>query len=186
MAPASYRHHPSAMPTKSGKPARSTNPRASPGPATPARRTTPATPATLATPAAPATPATPATHDDPRFTGVLAAFAADPDLAAVADGYAANQIGGGPRRFGSRALKVDGKIFAMLSHGRFVVKLSAARVDALVAARHGEYFDPGHGRKMKQWLSITSPTLSWIELATEAYATGTAAAATGRRPSRRG
>lgn len=160
------------MPTKSGKPARSSK-RASSRSATPARRTTPATPATLAT------------HDDPRFTGVLAAFAADPELAAVSDGYAANQIGGGPRRFGSRALKVDGKIFAMLSHGRFVVKLSAARVDALVAAQQGEYFDPGHGRKMKQWLSITSPTLSWIELAKEAYATG-ATAVTGRRPNRRG
>jgi len=67
--------------------------------------------------------ARPATHDDPRFTRVLAAFSADPELAAVADDYAATQLAGGRRKFGSRALKVDGKIFAMISHGRFVVKL---------------------------------------------------------------
>jgi hypothetical protein len=32
-------------------------------------------------------------------------------------------------------------------------------------ARH--VFDLGRGRKMKQWLSITSPALSWVELAKE-------------------
>src|SRR4051794_19705086 len=86
----------------------------------------------------------PATHDDPRFTSVLAAFAADPALAAVAEEFAANQMAGGRKKFGSRALKVDGKIFAMISNGRFVVKLPAAQVDAMVAARQGVYFDPGH------------------------------------------
>src|SRR5437868_12271489 len=120
-------------------------------------------------PAKPAVLAEPADHDDPRFRAVLAAFAKDPARAAVAEDFAANQMAGGRRKFGSRALKVDGKIFAMLSHGRFVVKLSAARVDALVAAGDGEYFDPGHGRKMKQWLSITSARPSWIALALEAY-----------------
>jgi hypothetical protein len=114
--------------------------------------------------------AKPATHDDPRFTRVLGAFAAESRLAAVAEEYAANQMAGGRRKFGSRALKVEGKIFAMLSHGQFVVKLPAARVDALVAAGRGVYFDPGHGRKMKQWLAVTSPTLSWTALAKEAFA----------------
>jgi hypothetical protein len=103
---------------------------------------------------------------------VRTAFAAERRFAAIADDYAASQVSGGPRRFGSRALKVDGKIFAMLLHGRFVVKLPAARVDALVAEGHGSYFEPGHGGKMKQWLSITSPTLSWVELAREAHAFG--------------
>jgi hypothetical protein len=134
------------------------------------RRVSPAKPASRARPARRTGTPKPATHDDPRFTRVLAAFAADPELAAVADEYAANQMSGGTRKFGSRALKVDGKIFAMLSHGRFVVKLPAVRVDAMVAARHGSYFDPGHGRKMTQWLSVTSPTLSWVELAKEAHA----------------
>lgn len=101
---------------------------------------------------------------------MLTAFAADPARAAVAEEFAANQMAGGRRRFGSRALKVDGKIFAMISHGRFVVKLPGPRVAALVAAGDGEYFDPGHGRKMKQWLSITSARPSWSALALEAYA----------------
>ena len=113
--------------------------------------------------------AAPADHDDARFRAVLKAFAKHAERAGVAEEFAANQMAGGRRKFGSRALKVDGKIFAMLSHGRFVVKLSPARVDALVAAGDGEYFDPGHGRKMKQWLSITSSRPSWIELAMEAY-----------------
>jgi hypothetical protein len=113
--------------------------------------------------------AAPADHADPRFTAVLAAFASDPERVAVAEEFAANQMAGGRRKFGSRALKVDGKIFAMLSHGRFVVKLPAARVDELVAAGDGEYFDPGHGRKMKQWLSLITARASWIELAMEAY-----------------
>ena len=116
-----------------------------------------------------ATPATPATHDDPRFIAVLKGFARDPALAAVAEEYAANQIAGGKRKFGSRALKVDGKIFAMLSHGRFVVKLPAQQVDAMVAAGDGEYFDPGHGRKMKEWLSLTGSKPSWLALAKQAH-----------------
>src|ERR1700681_3036004 len=54
--------------------------------------------------------------------------------------------------FGSDALQVKGKIFAMLSSQRqFVVKLPRERVDALVAARRGSRFDPGHGRLMKEW-----------------------------------
>lgn len=129
-----------------------------------ARRT--ATPGRTARPAG----AAPATPDDPRFMAVLAAFAADPARAAVAERYAANQIAGGRRKFGSRALQVNDKIFAMLSHGRFVVKLPGPRVTALVAAGDGVPFDPGHGRKMKQWLSITSARVSWIDLAMEAYA----------------
>ena len=134
-------------------------------PARPAKRATATKRATRGATAS----AAPATQDDPRFTGVLAAFAADPALAAVAEEFAANQMVGGRKKFGSRALKVDGKIFAMISHGRFVVKLPAAQVDALVAARKGVYFDPGHGRVMKQWVSITSSEPSWIALAKQAY-----------------
>ncbi|MEO7731784.1 MAG: hypothetical protein ABIY55_12480 [Kofleriaceae bacterium] len=115
-------------------------------------------------------PAALATHDDPRFVRVLIAFGNDPKLASVAEHYAATQMAGGPRRFGSRALKINGKIFAMLSHGRFVVKLPSARVAALVASGAGVHFDPGHGRKMKQWLSLTSAAPSWLSLAREACA----------------
>src|SRR2546421_197363 len=55
------------------------------------------------------------------------------------------------RLFASDGLKVNNKIFAMLVRGSLVVKLPKARVDALVAARQGDRFDPGHGRLMKEW-----------------------------------
>ena len=77
---------------------------------------------------------------------------------------------GGRRGFGSSALKLDGKIFAMMSSkGAFVVKLSRARVDELVAAAVGERFDPGHGRVMKEWLAVRDESRSdWLALAREA------------------
>jgi len=114
--------------------------------------------------------AAPADEDDPRFKRVLAAFAADRKLAPVAEEYAASRMAGGRKNFGARALKVEGKIFAMMSQGRFVVKLPAAKVDTMVAAKQGTYFDPGHGRKMKEWLSVTSAKVSWTALARLAYA----------------
>jgi hypothetical protein len=74
------------------------------------------------------------------------------------------------RRFGSSALKVHDKIFAMLSYqGRFVVKLPRARVDALVAGGAGERFDANRGRPMREWLEVHSESAEeWIELAREA------------------
>ena len=76
----------------------------------------------------------------------------------------------GPQRaFGSTSLKTSGKIFAMLVNGRLVVKLDRRRVDELVAAGSGERFDPGHGRLMKEWLSVESDSDdAWRSLATEA------------------
>jgi hypothetical protein len=79
----------------------------------------------------------------------------------------------GPRRFGSSGqLKVGEKIFAFLSSKRrLVVKLPRRRVDELVAAGKGERFDPGHGRLMKEWLSVgLSFEGDWLVLAREAMA----------------
>jgi len=74
------------------------------------------------------------------------------------------------KNFGSSALKIQGKIFAMISSkGKFVVKLPRQRVDTLVAAGDGERFDPGHGRLMKEWVAF-DPTseIEWLPLAKEA------------------
>jgi len=72
--------------------------------------------------------------------------------------------------FGSGALKVNGRIFAMLaSNGDFVVKLPKARVDELVAAGDGERFEPGPGRVMKEWLAFAGPPTRWRDLAREGY-----------------
>jgi hypothetical protein len=80
-----------------------------------------------------------------------------------------SKAGDSKKKFGSDALKIGGKIFAMLSHDRLVVKLPRARVDELVAAGDGERFDPGHGRVMKEWLSLDpSSELEWLPLAKEA------------------
>ncbi len=76
----------------------------------------------------------------------------------------------GKKGFGASGLQIRGKIFAMLSHDRLVVKLPKARVDVLVAAGEGERFDPRQdGRLMKEWLSL-SPTSQeeWSALAKEA------------------
>jgi hypothetical protein len=72
--------------------------------------------------------------------------------------------------FGSSALKVNGRIFAMLSsHGEFVVKLPRQRVAELVASGDAVHYDAGKGRPMKEWLALPpgSP-LDWSALADEA------------------
>src|SRR5207248_11761735 len=74
--------------------------------------------------------------------------------------------------FGSSALKVNGRIFAMLSsRGEFVVKLPRKRVDRLVDSGDAVHYDAGKGRPMKEWLALPpGSTLDWTALATEALA----------------
>ena len=75
----------------------------------------------------------------------------------------------GARAFGSDALKVNRSIFAMLSGGRLVVKLPAARVAALIEDGTGAPFDAGKGRPMKEWLTVTADEeATWLALAGEA------------------
>src|ERR1700676_4436151 len=102
-------------------------------------------------------PETPAR--DPRFAMVVSAVADDRQVS----------LPGSGKGFGSRALKVNGKIFAMMSSkGHFVVKLPEERVNALVAAGSGTRFHPGRGRLMKEWLVVTGDPKSWVPLAREA------------------
>jgi hypothetical protein len=93
---------------------------------------------------------------DPRFAAVVEAFVRD------------RQVSYG-KMFASMGLKVNGKIFAMHVKGKFVAKLPKERVDELVRQRRGDYFDPGHGRLMKEWVALTGAQLSWVELAREAH-----------------
>jgi hypothetical protein len=63
--------------------------------------------------------------------------------------------------FGAGALKINGKIFAMVTKtGHFVVKLSRQRVADLASEGKGSAFDPGHGRLMKEWLQVHEPRLA--------------------------
>ncbi len=73
------------------------------------------------------------------------------------------------KMFGSPGLKVRGKVFAMLVKGKLVVKLPRERVDGLAASGKGEYFDPGHGRLMKEWVAVgPAAKAMWLDLAKEA------------------
>jgi hypothetical protein len=99
-----------------------------------------------------------------RFDALLEAFATAPDITSPRDDPTAQ---GG---FGSSALKVKRKIFAMLANDQLVVKLPKMRVDELVAAGAGARFDPRHdGREMKEWL-IVAPGQEdkWLALAQDA------------------
>lgn len=98
-----------------------------------------------------------ATQVDPRFVPVMAAFVKN------------RHVGCGKMFSSGSVLNVDGKIFAMLVRGKFVAKLPAPRVDELVSSGKGQHFDPGHGRLMKQWVSIGAGSANWVELAKEAY-----------------
>ena len=75
------------------------------------------------------------------------------------------------RGFGSSALRVHGRIFAMLVRGRLVVKLPRDRVDALVASGDGDRFDANKGTPMKEWLMLApGSACEWQQLAREALA----------------
>jgi hypothetical protein len=102
-----------------------------------------------------------------RFADIVASLRSKPGVTAPSSDAA-----GGRRSFGLSGLKVNNKVFAMVSsRGEFVVKLPRQRVDALVASADGTRFDPGPGRLMKEWLAV-SPTskLDWLSLAKEALA----------------
>jgi hypothetical protein len=84
------------------------------------------------------TTASPATE---AFAQVVAELSGRPDVEAT-------------RMFGSAGLKTRGRTFVMLVKGQLVVKLPRDRVDALVTAGTGDRFDPGHGRLMREWISL--------------------------------
>ena len=96
-----------------------------------------------------------------HFGAIALALAAEPNVS----------VGSSRKKgFGSSALQVGGKIFAMISsNGSFVVKLPKHRVEELEAEGVGQRFDPGHGRLMKEWLSLTAASSKdWLSLAREA------------------
>ncbi|MBV9180097.1 MAG: hypothetical protein JO356_02195 [Acidobacteria bacterium] len=71
--------------------------------------------------------------------------------------------------FGAGALKIQGKIFAMISSkNQFVVKLSKDRVNQLIALGIGERFEPRPGKAMKEWLAVKAEGANWVKLAKEA------------------
>lgn len=97
-----------------------------------------------------------------QYATVVAALIDEPDVALGSQGKA---------RFGGSTLQVSGKIFAMLVGERFVVKVPRQRVDALVEAGEGERVVGGHGRAMKEWVTVDAAAGErWLPLAREALA----------------
>ena len=96
--------------------------------------------------------------DDPRFAAVVTAVVGKSGVTRESR-----------QGFGSGALKVNGKIFAMTPAAAFVVKIPKARVDELVNRSVGERFEPGLGRIMKEWLALHGHAERWTELGKEAY-----------------
>jgi hypothetical protein len=95
-----------------------------------------------------------------RFATIVETLLSNPGVTPPSDG----------KGFGSSALKVHNKIFAMLVEGKLVVKLPKPRVEALIASGDGERFDPRHdGRLMKEWVAV-EPTSEegWLDLSREA------------------
>ena len=96
--------------------------------------------------------------------------ALDPRLATLARLFADEPRVSVGKLFASMGLRVDGKIFAMVVRGNLVVKLPKARVAELVSQQAGNYFDPGHGRLMKEWISMTAKKPDALTLGREAFA----------------
>ena len=109
----------------------------------------------------------------PMSQNSRAAEAGFSDLVAALGQRSGVTCPGGPAgtapRFGSSALRVHDRIFAMVSHGRLVLKLPRQRVADLIASGDGGPFDAGKGRPMKEWVSLDPARQdSWLELAAEA------------------
>jgi hypothetical protein len=105
---------------------------------------------------------------DPDRSPIEARFTA---LAAALAGRDGVTLGSGRRGFGSDAMQVDGRIFAMLSHDHLVLKLPRERVAALVASGDGTPFDAGKGKPLKEWVTLGQGSdEQWQSLAEEALA----------------
>jgi TfoX/Sxy family transcriptional regulator of competence genes len=92
------------------------------------------------------------------FPAVLAALSSEPGVTTG-------------RMFGASGLKIGKQVFAMEVKDKLVVKISARRAIELREAGVAQAFDPGHGRLMKQWVSVDrSARIDWLELSREALA----------------
>ena len=92
-----------------------------------------------------------------RFDELIARYVPDPQVS----------LGTG---FGkSRGLRVGGKVFAIFGERDLTLKLPGAKVDELVDAGAGTRFNPGHGREMREWVTIPdSRAREWAVLADQA------------------
>ena len=91
-------------------------------------------------------------------------------LGAEYAGVTGVSVPSGGSGFGSSALKINNKIFAMLVNDHLVVKLPAVRVSELIETGAGLPFASGKGRPMKEWVSLTGDEETCRALVVEAQA----------------
>ncbi len=106
---------------------------------------------------------------DRKQSGKTIAQSEDLGFESVAEGLLGERGVTPAKMFGSHGLKINGKVFSMLVKDTLVVKLPRKRVDALVKSSKGDYFDPGHGRIMTEWIAVNLKSKPiWKKLAREA------------------
>ena len=95
-----------------------------------------------------------------RLAELAAALLDEPDVT----------LGSGRRGFGSGTLMAGGRIFAMVSDDRLVLKLPAPRVAALISAGRGEPFRAGKANPLREWVALGADAGDWLDLGREALA----------------
>jgi hypothetical protein len=101
-----------------------------------------------------------ATVGEDRLAAIAVAFFDEPRVT----------LGHGRRGFGAGTLMIDGRIFALVSDGRLVLKLPAARVSTLIAEARGVPWSAGKPTPLREWVQIPDEQPEWLDLATEAAA----------------
>lgn len=91
-----------------------------------------------------------------EFSSVLSALSGEPGVTTG-------------KMFGAEGLKIQQQVFAMEVKAKLVVKLTPERAAELCAKGAAEPFDPGHGRPMKQWVTVSKrASVDWLQLSREA------------------
>ena len=73
------------------------------------------------------------------------------------------------RALANMGLMTGGKLFAFIKDSGLVLKLPAARIDALVESRGASRFERGHGTPMREWIVMPpSTSADWPDLVREA------------------
>jgi hypothetical protein len=63
---------------------------------------------------------------------------------------------------------IEGRIFALVSDGRLVLKLPAKRVSTLIAEARGLPWSAGKPTPLREWVAIPEEVPDWLDLAVEA------------------
>ncbi len=73
------------------------------------------------------------------------------------------------RALANLGLMTGGKLFAFIKDGDLVLKLPAARIDAVIVSHEARRFERGQGTPMKEWIVVpAAASADWPGLTREA------------------